>query len=123
MVFQWCLSDNKSSRVSRTLLSILADRTNAVVWRVSTRSLISKFFSLCTNPLVTVPSTPTTTGITITFIFHSFSILKQSLGIYLSFRFLSVLLCGQPERQSALFGKFSFFCLTITKSGRLAKIK
>ena len=34
---------NKSSQVSKTLLSILADLNNAVVWMVSTRPVISKF--------------------------------------------------------------------------------
>ena len=41
MVFHWSLGDSKSPWVSRTLLSILADLNNAVVWMVSTRLLIS----------------------------------------------------------------------------------
>ena len=36
------MSDSKSTQVSRTLLSILADFNNAVVWVVSTCPLISK---------------------------------------------------------------------------------
>ena len=32
MVFHWSLSDSKFPQVSRTLLSILADLNNAVVW-------------------------------------------------------------------------------------------
>ena len=64
MVFHWSLSNGKSPRESRTLLSILADLQNAVVWMVSTRPLISKSSSLCTNTLMTVPSAP----IAITFI-------------------------------------------------------
>ena len=55
MVFPWSLSDSKSPQVSRTLLSILADLNNAVVWMVSTHSLISKSSSPFTYPLVTVP--------------------------------------------------------------------
>ena len=111
MVFHWSLSDGKS-QVSRTLLSILADLNNAVVWMVSTHSLISKSSSPCTNPLVTVPSAPITIGITLTFIFHSFF---NSLA---KFRFLSlfaffVLPCGQPERQSSLFGRFSLCWLLL----------
>ena len=35
MVFNWNLSDSKSPQVSRTLLSILADLNNTVVWTVS----------------------------------------------------------------------------------------
>ena len=42
MVFFWSLSDCKSPQVSRTLLSILADLNNAVVWLLSTFPLISK---------------------------------------------------------------------------------
>ena len=101
---------NKSPHVSRTLLSILADLSNAVVWIVSILPLISKFSSLSTSPLVTVPRAPTTIGITVTFMFHGFSIHKQGPGTYLSFRFLSILLSAQPEQQIPLFGKFSSCC-------------
>ena len=68
----WCLSDRKSPQVSRTLLSILADLNNPVVWMVSTRLLTSKSYRSCTNPFGTIPSALITNGITITFIFHSF---------------------------------------------------
>ena len=70
MVFLWSLSDSKSLQVSRTLLSILADINNSVVWMLSTLPLMYKSSSPGTNLLVTVPSTPITTGIT--FIFHIF---------------------------------------------------
>ena len=72
MVFHWNLSDSKSPQVYRTLLSILADLNNAVVWMVSTRPLISKSPSLFINPSVTVPRIPITIGIIVTFMFHSF---------------------------------------------------
>ena len=42
MVSHWSLRDNKSPQVSRTLLSILADLNNTVVWLVTTCLLISK---------------------------------------------------------------------------------
>ena len=42
MVFHWSLSDSKSPQVSRTLLSILAVLSNAVIWIVSTRPPTSK---------------------------------------------------------------------------------
>ena len=45
MGFHWSLSDNNSSQVFRTFLSILANLSNAVVNRVSCRRLISKSFS------------------------------------------------------------------------------
>ena len=72
MVSHGSLSDNKSPPLSRTILSILADLNNAAVWMISTRPLISKFSSPCTNPLVTVPREPITIGIIVTFMFHSF---------------------------------------------------
>ena len=55
MVFHWSLSDSKSPKLSRTLLSILAVLNNAVVWMVSTRLPTSKSSRPFNNPLVTVP--------------------------------------------------------------------
>ena len=106
------MSDSKSPQVSRTLLSILADFNKAVVWKVSTRPLVSQSSSLCTSPLVTVPSLPITTGIAVTFMFHVFfSIPQQGPGTYPSFRFLSILLCGQLVHQRLQFGRFCLFFL------------
>ena len=72
MVFHWSLSDSKSSQVSRTLLSILAVLTNAVVRMVSTRPPTSKSFSPFNKPLITVPKAPITIGLIVTFMFPSF---------------------------------------------------
>ena len=47
--------ETKWQQVSRTLLSILADLNNALVWMVSTRPFIYKSSSPFINPLVTVP--------------------------------------------------------------------
>ena len=102
MVFQWNGSDSKSSQVSRTLLSILTDFNNAIVWMVS-RPLISKSSSLWTNPLVTVPSAPVTICITVAFMFHSFfSTLARSRYLSLFF-LLSILPCGQSTVRQVLF--------------------
>ena len=107
MVSHWNLSDRKSPQVSRTLLSILADVNNVVVSIVSTRPLIFMSCSPYTNPLVIVPSAPITIGITVTFMFHSFIFnSKQSQGHYFTFRFLTILLCGQPAQESPQVGKF-----------------
>ena len=57
MVSHWNLGDSNCPPDSKTFLSILADLNNAVVWMDSTRTLISKRSSPCTNPLVTVPRT------------------------------------------------------------------
>ena len=82
--------------VSRTLLSILADLNNVVVWIVSTRPLISQSSSPFTNPLVTVPRVPIIIVITVTFMFHGFSQFpNKGRNTNPSFHFLSVLLRGQ----------------------------
>ena len=69
------LCDSKSPQVSRTLLSILADLNNVVVWIVSTCPLISKSSSPFIYPFRGIPSAPITIGLTITFMFHSFFVL------------------------------------------------
>ena len=132
MVFYESLRGSKSSQVSRTLLSILANPNNAVVWIVSTRPFVSKSSNPCTNLLVTVLSTPITIGITVILMLHSFfSVLQQRLGTNLTFHILSILLWGLPEEQRPQFGRFSFsFHLfifspffNITRSACLAKIR
>ena len=82
MFFQWSLSDSKSSQVSRTLLSILADFNNAVVWIVSIRPVIFKSSSCYTNPLVSVLRAPITISIIVTFMFLFNSLTRSR---YLSF--------------------------------------
>ena len=72
MVFHWSLSDSKSPRVSRTLLSILDVLNNAVVWMVSTCPPTSKSSSPFNYPLITVPKAPITIGIIVTFMIHSY---------------------------------------------------
>ena len=72
MVSHRSFGENKSLQDSRTLLSILDDLENAEVKMVPTFPLISKSSSPFSNPLGIVPSAPTTIGIMVTFIFHSF---------------------------------------------------
>ena len=95
---------------------------------VSTGTFVSKSSSPFINPLVTEPSAPITIDITVTFTFYSFfSVLWKCLGTWLSFRFLSVLPCGQPARQillSLLFYSLSILlygCTTWTLTKRLEK--
>ena len=99
MVSHWSLNDNKSPLVSKTLLNILADLKNAVIWMISTCPLIFKSSTPFTNLLRIVPSAPIIIGLTVTLIFYS---LYDSLdrSRYLSFRFLLILLSGPPERQN-----------------------
>ena len=76
--FHWSLRDSKSLQASRTLLRILTDFNNSVVWMVSTYSLISKSSCFFTNPLRIIPSSPITSGITVTFMIHFSSPLRRS---------------------------------------------
>ena len=93
----------KWQQVSRTLLSILTDLNNTAVWMVFTHSLISKSSSPFTNPLMIVPTSSITIGITVIFLFHSF-FSSLGLGTYLAFCFLSILFCGGLlGQQSPLF--------------------
>ena len=60
---------------------------------------------------MTIPRAPITIGITVTFKFHSFfSIPYQGPITYLSFRFLSISLCGQLAQQCQQFVKFFCCC-------------
>ena len=93
MVFHWILRDCNSPQVSRTVLSILVDLNNAVVWMISTRPVISKCSCPCINPLVTVLWALIIIGITITFMFHSFFDFQATtryLSLFVFFQFYSV---------------------------------
>ena len=78
MVFRWNLNDSKFPLVSRTLLSILADLNNAVVWMVSFRLLIFKSSNPFFNPLVTVRRAPITIGMNVTYYYYYY-LIKFSL--------------------------------------------
>ena len=122
MVSHWSLSDRKSPQVSRTL-SILSDLNNVVVWMVSTHPLISKSSSPFTNPLVSVLRAPITIDITVSFMFHSFSS-SLARSWYLSVFLLSFSFTLWSARMAkSTIQQVLFFLLTITRSGRLAKIR
>ena len=101
MDFHWSLSDSKSLQVSRTLLSILANLNNAIVWMISTCPFI--------NSLVTVPRAPIIIGINVTCMFHSFfrSLIRSGyLSFSLSFNF--TLWSGRTAKSTIL--QVVFFC-------------
>ena len=56
MIFHWSLSDSKSPQISRTILRILTDLNNAIVYMVSHSPLIFKSSNSFTKPLGTVVS-------------------------------------------------------------------
>ena len=86
LFFHWGLSDSKSHQVSRTLLSILVDFNNTLVWMVFIRPPISKFSRPFSKSLGNVESMSITTSIT--FMFHSF-LNSRATSKYLSLFSLS----------------------------------
>ena len=95
MGFQWSLNDRKSPQVSRTLLGIMVDLDNAIIWIISTFPLISKSTSPFTNPLEIILSALITIHIIITFIFSSIFQLSSKVYVLISlftfFQFFSVI--------------------------------
>ena len=128
MVFCWSLNDSTSPQVSRTLLNILAVLNNVVVWW-SPLVFISKSFSPCTNPLVTVPRAPITIGISHFHVpqFFQFPCKFQVLILLFgSFQLYSVVSWDSKVYSlatSLFLFFFFFFLLTITRSDRLAEIR
>ena len=123
MVFHWRLSDSKSPQVSRILLSILAVFNNVVVWMISTRPSTSKSSRLFKNPLVTMPKAPTTNGIIVTFMFHSFfNSLARPRYLSLFSHSFSFILWSAGTAKSTILQIFSFL-LIIIRSGLLAEIR
>ena len=104
-VSQWfftrVLSDRRSFPVYRTLLSILADHNNGVVWIVSSRPLISKSSSHYTIPLVTVPRASITNGINVTFMFQSFFQFSGQVFLFAFFQFYYVVSRNSKVHNSA----------------------
>ena len=93
-----------ASLLQSTLLSILADHKNTEVLDCIEFSSDFQSFLIFSNLFGTVPSAPTTIGITITLKFHFFLVLMPGSVIYLCFCFLLVLLCDQREQQTPLDG-------------------
>ena len=116
---------SKSLQVSRTLLSILADLNNTVVWMVSTCSFITKSSKIYTNPLVTLSKVKIIIGIDVIFLFYNF-INSWARSWYLSFFSLSfhfTLWSAETTKftiRQVLF--LLLLLLTITRSNRLAEI-
>ena len=126
MVSHW--SDSKSPQMSRTLLSILADLNNVVVWMVSTCPLISKSPSPFINPLVTVLRPPIIISLNVTQTFHGFfnSVARSRYLSFFSLFFDFTRWSADTAKSTircVLFFFLFFFLLIIKSSGRLAEIK
>ena len=110
-------------QVSNTLLGILVVLNNAVVWIVSTRPPTSKSSTPFNNLLVTVPKTPITIGIIVTFMFHSFfNSLARSRYLYFFSYSFSFILWPAGTAKSTMLQILLFLLLIIIRSGLLAKI-
>ena len=119
MVLHWRLSDSKSPQLSRNLLSILAVFNNAVVWMVSALPPTSKSCSPFNNHLVTVPKTPITIGIIVTFMFHSFfNSLTRSRYVSLFSHSFSFILWSAGTIKSTIL-QILFFLWIFIRSGLL----
>ena len=123
MVFPLSFSDSKSPQVSRTLLSILAVLSNAVIWRVSPHQPTSKSPRPFNKHLVMLPKAPFTIGTIVTFMFHSiFNCLARSR--YLSFcshSFSFIMWSARTAKSTVL--QILYFLLIIIRSGLLAEIR
>ena len=123
MAFHWSLSDSKSLLVSRTLLSILAVLSNAVIWIVSTRPPTSKSSRSFNNPLLTVPKAPITIGTIVIFMFYSFfnSLARSRYLSFFSHSFSFILWSAGTAKSTIL--QILLFLLIIIRSGLLAEIR
>ena len=111
MVFHCSFSNSKSPQVSRTLLSILAVLSNAVIWIVSTRPPTSKSSGPFNNPLEIVPKAPITIGTIVTFMFHSFfnSLARSRYLSFFSHFFFCFIPCLAGTAKSTILQIFFFF--------------
>ena len=120
IVFHWSLSDSKSPQVSRTLLSILANLNNGVVWMVSACLSISNSSSLFTKLLGIIPSAHFTIDIPVT-LFSSLARCKY-LCLF-SFSLIFTLWLAEMAKSTNQQVLFFFFFLSMTWSGLLAGIR
>ena len=110
LIFHKILSDWKCPQISRTLLNILADLSNAVVQISSARSPCSCSSSPLLKPLWTILNALTTIGITVTFMFHNFSnsLARPKYLFLFSFSLIFTLWSAEPEK-STIQQVLSFF--------------
>ena len=95
---------------SRWIFSILAVLCNVVVWMVSTHPPTSESSSSFKNPLVTVPKTPNTSGIIVTFMFQNFfnSLARSKYLSFFSLSFSFILWTAGTSKSTIL--QVLFFC-------------
>ena len=129
MIFHCGLNDRKCPQISRTLLSILADINNALVWIVSTRPLISKSSHLFINTSVTVPRVSIKICINFTvMLIRFFYFLTRSRYLpFFSFSCNFTWWSAETAKSTILQVRFYLFIylflLIIIRSGGLANIR
>ena len=117
-------ANQSANQRTRTLLSILADFTNAVVLMFSILLPISNSSSLFSNSLRTVSIAPSTVRVTVTFLSHfkkSFLVRRKWSTIFLiSFIFI---LCSVGTAHSSRWHVLFFVLLINTRSGLLIGLR
>ena len=110
--FSLKFDDGKILKVFRTLLSILADLNNSVVWIVSARSSIFDSSKSFTKPLWIIQSVPVTIRITVTFMLHTlFSSLARFKYLSLFSYFVIFLTLYSAETEKSTIRQVLFlFC-------------
>ena len=127
MVFHWRLSDNKSSQVSRTLLSILAYLSNGC----SLDSLhSSRYFQVLQSLYSAFDDCTKSTNYSwydrhfhVPQFFQFPSKVQVLIVLFTFFQFYSVISRESKVHNSSGSLFFLFFLLIITRSGRLAEIR
>ena len=114
MAFHWSLSDSKSPQLSRTLLSILAVLSNAVIWIVSTHPPTSTSARPFNNTVVIVPKALITIGTVVTFMFSSFlnSLERSRYLSFFSHSFNFILWSAGTAKSANLF--YYYYCYYFT---------
>ena len=115
--------DSESPQISWTLLNIPADLDNTVDWMFSSLPLISNSFSIFSSLWGHSKCTNYNWYHRHSHLPYLFFVLRQGPNICLFFGFLLSSLCGLPERQNQLGGKFFFFLLFNSLFGILAGIE
>ena len=114
--------ESEWQQIPRTLLSILADLSHAVVWNVSIHPLISSSSNLFSKPLVIILITLATIGITVTLMFHNFLFSSKVQVFLLSFHFLLFSLRSTGTEKSTSWQVLFFLLIINNKSGLLVEI-
>ena len=123
MVSHWSLSESKSPRVSRALLSILTVLNNAVISMVSTRLLTSKSFRPFNGLSYCAKSTNHNwynCHLHVSHFFQFSSKVELFILLFTFFQFYSVV---SWESKVDNFANYLFFLLIIIRSGLLAEIR